>query len=93
MCPKLAEGGRVNDSLKIAEECRKAKERGDREETKRLNGAFQRHARKDKAAFVRSECVQLENDNRSNNTKEVFATIRSLHAELRPRLGALKDHN
>ena len=83
----------TNDSLKIAEERRKAKERRDREETKRLNGAFQRQARKDKAAFVRSECEQLENDNIVNNTKEVFATIRSLHGELRPRLGALKDHN
>ncbi len=80
-----------SDSLKIAEDRKRAKERGDRDEARRLNRDFQRQARKDKAAFINHQCQLLEESNRTGNSAEIFATVRSLNGEFKPKLGAVKD--
>ena len=68
-----------NKSIKIAEERRNAKAVGDQNSVRRLNADFQRQARKDKAEYIRKECVRLEDNNKSGSTREVFATIRNLN--------------
>ena len=46
--------------LQIAEQRREAKGKGEKERYKHLNTAFQRTARRDKKAFLRDQCKEIE---------------------------------
>ena len=51
------------DTLKVAEERRKAKDSGDKEKFTRLNAAFQRMARRDKEKYMNNQCRDIEDNN------------------------------
>ena len=46
------------EALKIAEEIREEKSKGDRERYTQLNAEFQRIARRDKKAFLSGQCKE-----------------------------------
>ena len=48
------------EAINIAKDRRRAKAKGDSEEVRRLNGKFQREARKDKERYLNQECQQIE---------------------------------
>ena len=48
------------EALQIAEERREAKGKGEKERYTHLNAEFQRIARRDKKAFLRDQCKELE---------------------------------
>ena len=48
------------EALQIAEKRRKAKGKGERERYTHLNAEFQRIARRDKKAFLRDQCKEIE---------------------------------
>ena len=52
------------EALKIAEERREVKGKGEKERYKHLNAEFQRIARRDKKAFLSDQCKELEENNR-----------------------------
>ena len=51
------------EALQIAVK-RKVKSKGEKERYKHLNAAFQRIARRDKKAFLRHQCKEIEENNR-----------------------------
>ena len=51
------------EALQIAVKRREAKSTGDKERYKHLNAEFQRIARKDKKAFFRDQCKEIEEKN------------------------------
>ena len=53
----------VEEALQIAEK-RKAKGKGEKERYTHLNAEFQRIARRDKKAFLRDQCKEIEENNR-----------------------------
>ena len=55
--------------LQIAEERREAKRKRERERHSQLNTEFQRIARKDKKAFLKEQCREIEENNGMKNTK------------------------
>ena len=52
------------EALQIAEKRRGAKGKGEKERYTHLNAEFQRIARRDKKAFLRDQCKEIEQNNR-----------------------------
>ena len=64
-------GGLTNSFEKKRGEKQRKKER-----YKHLNAEFQRIARRDKKAFLRYQCKEIEEDNRMGKTRDLFKKIR-----------------
>ena len=56
------------EALKIAVNRRKVKGKVEKEKNTHLNAEFQRIARRDKKAFVRDQCKEIEENNRTGKT-------------------------
>ena len=65
-------------SLQIAVKRREVKSKGEKERYKHLNAEFQRRARKDKTAFLRDQCKEIEEKNRKGKTRDLFKKIREI---------------
>ena len=46
--------------------------KGEKERYKRLNAEFQRIARREKKAFFRNQCKEIEENNRMGKTRDLF---------------------
>ena len=64
------------EGLKIVEKRREAKGKGEKERYTHLNGEFQRIAMRDKKAFLRYQCKEIEGNNRMRKTTDLFKKIR-----------------
>ena len=60
------------DALQISLKRREAKSKGEKERYKHLNAEFQRIARRDKKAFLRDQCKEIEENNRMGKNRDVF---------------------
>ena len=68
------------------------KGKGERERYSQLNAEFQRIARREKNAFLREQCKEIEENNRMGKTrdlKKIGATKGIFHAKM----GTNKDRN
>ena len=63
-------------ALQIAVKRREAKSKGEKESYKHLTAEFQRIARRDKKAFFRDQCKELEENNRMGKTRDLFKNLR-----------------
>ena len=68
----MAVGGGLTNSC----EKRDAKNTGVKERYTHLNAEFQRTARRDKKAFLRDHCKEIEESNRMGKTRDLFKKIR-----------------
>ena len=66
----------VWEALQIAVKRRGEKIQGEKERYKHLNAEFQRIARRDKKAFFRDQCKEIEEKNRMGKTTDLFKKIR-----------------
>ena len=57
------------EALQIAVKRREAKNKGEKIRYKHLNAEFQRIARRDKKAFFRDQCKEIEENNRMEKAK------------------------
>ena len=57
------------EALQIAVKRRDAKGKGEEERYTHLNAEFQRIARRDKKAFLRDQCKEIEENNRMGKTE------------------------
>ena len=55
---------------------REVKSKGEKERYKHVNAEFQRIARRDKKAFLRDQCKEIEEHNRMGKTRDLFKEIR-----------------
>ena len=62
------------EALQIAEK-REAKGKGEKETYNQLNAEFQRTARRDKKAFLKEQCKDVEENNRIEKTSDLFKKI------------------
>ena len=60
------------EALQIAEKRRETKGKGEKERHSHLNAEFQRIARRDKKAFLRDQCKEIEENNRMGKTRDLF---------------------
>ena len=63
------------EALQIAEKRREAKGKREGERYTHLNAEFQRIARKDKKAFLSDQCKEIEENNRTGKTRNLFKKI------------------
>ena len=74
------------EALQIAVKRREAKRKGEKERYKHLNAEFQRIARRDKKAFLSDQCKEIEENNRTGKTRDLFKKIRdtkgTFHAKM-----------
>ena len=75
--------------LKKVEKLKAKKERKDR--YIHLNAEFQRMVRRDKKAFLREKCKEIEENHRTGKTKDVFKKIRDTKGIFHAKTGTIKD--
>ena len=81
------------EALQIAVKRRKAKSKGEKERYKHLNAEFQRIARRDKKAFFSNQCKEIEENNRTGKTRDLFKKIRDTKGTFHAKMGSIKDRN
>ena len=59
------------EALQIAEKRREVKGKGEKERYTHLNAEFQKIARRDKKAFLRDQCKEIEEKNRMGKTRSL----------------------
>ena len=58
-----------------------------------MNAEFQRIARRDKKAFLRDQCKEIEENNRMGKTRDAFKKIRDTKGKFHAKMGSIKDRN
>ena len=79
------------EALKIAEERKEAKGKGERERYTQLNAEFQRIARGNKKAFLNEQCKEREGNNRMGKTRDLFRKSGDSKRTFHARMGTIKD--
>ena len=79
-----------DEAMKIADERRKARNKGNDEKYRILNAAFQRRARKDKEMSIQEKCRQIEESNRMGRTRDLFKEIRHITGSLKCKMWSHK---
>ena len=69
------------------------KGKGEKERHTHLNAEFQRRARRDKKAFLRYQCKEIEENNRMGKTRDFFKKIRDTKGTFHAKMGSIKDRN
>ena len=81
------------EALQIAVKRREAKSKGKKERHKHLNAEFQRIARRDKKAFLSDQCKEIEENNRTRKTSDLFKKIKDTKGTFHAKMGSIKDRN
>ena len=81
------------EALQVAEKRREVKSKGQKERYTHLNAEFQRIARRDKKAFFRDQCKEIEENNRMGKTRDLFKKIRDTKGTFHSKMGSIKDTN
>ena len=72
---------------------REAKGKGEKERYSHLNADFQRIARREKKAFLRAQCKEIEENNRVGKTRTLFKKIRDTKGTFHAKMGSIKEIN
>ena len=72
---------------------REVKRKGEKDRYKHLNAEFQRIARRDKKAFLRDQCKEIEVNNRVGKTRDLFKKIRDTKGTFHAKMGLIKHRN
>ena len=78
---------RSEEALQIAVKRIEVKNKGEKERYTRLNAEFQRIARRDKKAFLSDQCKEIEENNRTGKTRDLFKKIRDTRKYFTQRRG------
>ena len=58
-----------------------------------MNAEFQRIARRDKKAFLRNQCQEIEENNGIGKTRDLLKKIRDTKGTFHVKMGTIKDRN
>ena len=58
-----------------------------------MNAEFQRIARRNKKAFLRDQCKEIQENNRVGKTRDLFKKIRDTKGTFHAKMGTIKDRN
>ena len=72
---------------------REAKGKREKERYTHLNAEFQRIARRDKKAFLRDHCKEIEENNIMGKTRDLFKKIRDTKGTFHVKISSIKDRN
>ena len=83
----------LEETLKIVENRREAKGKGEKGTYTHLNAEFQRIARRDNKAFLSDQITEIEENNRVGKTRDIFKKIRDIKGTFYAKMGSIKDRN
>ena len=69
------------------------KGKGEKERYTHLNAEFQRIIRRDKKAFLRDQCKEIEEKNRMGKTRDLVKKIRDTKGTFHAKMGTMKNRN
>ena len=72
---------------------REVKSKGEKERYTHFNSEFRRIARREKKAFLRDQCKEIEENNRIGKTRDLFKKIRDIKGTFHAKMGLIKDRN
>ena len=81
------------EALQIAVKRREVKGKGEKERYTHLNAEFQRIARRDKKAFLRDQCKEIDENKRMGKTRDLFKKSRDTKGTFHAKMGSIKDRN
>ena len=81
------------EALQRAVKRQEAKSKGEKERYANLNAEFQRVARRDKKAFLRDQCKEIEENNRMGKTRDLFKKMRDTKGPFHAKMGRIKDRS
>ena len=81
------------ETSQIPEKRREVKGKGEKERHIHLNAEFQRITRMEKKAFLSDQCKEIEENNRTGKTRDLFKEIRVTKGTLHAKMGTIKDKN
>ena len=81
------------ETLQIAVERREAKSKGEKERYTHMNAQFQRIASRDKKAFLSDQYKDIEEDNRTEKTRDLVKKIRDIKGTFHAKMGTIKDRS
>ena len=58
-----------------------------------MNAEFQRITRSDKKAFLSDQCKEIEENNRTGKTRDLFKKIRDTKGTFHAKMGSIKNRN
>ena len=58
-----------------------------------MNAEFHRIARRDKKAFLGYQCQEIEENNRTGKTRDLFKKVRDTKGTFHAKMGSIKDRN
>ena len=67
------------------------KGKGEKERYSHLNAEFQRIARRDNKVFLSDQCKDIEENNRTRKTRDLFKKIRDAKGTFHAKMGSIKD--
>ena len=81
------------EALQIALKRREVKSKGEKERYMHLNAEFQRIARRDNKVFLSGQCKEIEGNDRTGKTRDLFKKIRDTKGTCHAKTGTIKDRN
>ena len=81
------------EALQIAVKRTEVKGKEEKEGYTHLNAEFQRIARRDKKAFLRDQCKNIEENNRMGKTRDLLKITRDTKGTFHAKVGSIKDRN
>ena len=91
--PKKTDKWLSDNTIKVADQRRMAKARGNKEEVKKLSAQFQREARKDKERQLNEYCQHLDEANRKGHIRAMFAGMKVMRSSFSARKGTIRDRD
>ncbi|KFD66335.1 hypothetical protein M514_21622 [Trichuris suis] len=81
------------EALRVAEDRREAKRKGERGRFVQLNAEFERLARRDREDFLEEQCTEVEENNRRGKIRDLYKKVRGIKEVFRPKISTIKDEN
>ena len=79
------------ETLQIAEKRIETKGKEEMERQTNLNEEFQRIARRDKKAFFKYQCKEIEGNNKMGKIRDLLKKIRDTKGTFRAKMATIKD--
>ena len=79
------------EAFQLAVKRRDVNSKGEKERNSHLNAEFQRIARRDKKAFLRDQCKEIEENDRMGKTRDIFKKIIDTKGIFHGKMGSIKD--
>ena len=81
------------EALQIAEKRREVKGKGEKERYTHLDAKFQRTARRDKKVFLSDQRKEIEENNTTGKTRDLFNKMRDTKGIFHSKMCTIKDRN